>query len=39
MVAIFAGLQLMWAGVRSLTARRATNVAKISGDAGVGHAR
>jgi hypothetical protein len=39
MVAIFAGLQLMWAGARSLTARRATNVAKISGEAGVGHAR
>ena len=39
MVAIFAGLQLVWAGSRSLAARRATNVAKISGQAGVGHAR
>ena len=39
MVAIFAGLQLVWAGSRSLVARRATNVAKITGQAGVGHAR
>lgn len=39
MVAIFAGLQLVWAGSRSLVARRATNVAKIIGQAGVGHAR
>jgi uncharacterized membrane protein YfcA len=39
MVAIFAGLQLVWAGSRSLAARRATNVAKITGQAGVGHAR
>jgi len=38
-VAIFAGLQLVWAGSRSLAARRATNVAKITGQAGVGHAR
>jgi uncharacterized membrane protein YfcA len=39
MVAIFAGLQLVWAGSRSLAARRATSVAKITGQAGVGHAR
>jgi uncharacterized membrane protein YfcA len=39
MVAIFAGLQLVWAGSRSLAARRATNVAKLTGQAGVGHAR
>jgi uncharacterized membrane protein YfcA len=39
MVAIFAGLQLVWAGSRSLAARRATNVAKITGQAGVGRAR
>ena len=39
MVAIFAGLQLVWAGSRSLAARRATNVAKIAGQAGDGHAR
>ena len=39
MVAIFAGLQLVWAGSRSLAAKRATNLAKITGQAGVGHAR
>lgn len=39
MVAIFAGLQLMWAGSRSLAARRETNTAKITGQAGVGPAR
>jgi uncharacterized protein len=39
MVAIFAGLQLVWAGSRSLAARRTTNVAKVTGQAGVGHAR
>jgi uncharacterized protein len=39
MVAIFAGLQLVWAGSRSLAARRVTNVAKVTGQAGVGHAR
>ena len=38
-VAIFAGLQLVWAGSRSLAARRATNVAKIAGQVGGGHAR
>lgn len=39
MVAIFAGLQLVWVGSRSLAARRATDVAKITGQARVGHAR
>jgi hypothetical protein len=39
MVAIFAGLQLVWAGSRSLAARRAMNVAKIAGQVGGGHAR
>ena len=39
MVGIFAGLQLVWAGSRSLAARRATNIAKVTGQAGVGHAR
>ena len=38
-VAIFAGLQLVWAGSRSLAARRATNVAKIAGQVEGGHAR
>lgn len=39
LVAIFAGLQLVWIGSRTLVARRATNTAKITGQAGVGHAR
>ncbi len=39
MVAIFAGLQLVWAGGRTLAVRRAMNTAKISGQAGAGHAR
>jgi uncharacterized protein len=39
MVAIFAGLQLVWTGSRALAARRATNTAKITGLAGGGHAR
>jgi len=39
MVAIFAGLQLVWAGSRTLAARHATNTARINGQAGVGHAR
>src|SRR6266567_4022478 len=38
MVAIFAGLQLVWTASRSLAARHATNVAKIAAQAG-GHAR
>jgi uncharacterized membrane protein YfcA len=37
-VAIFAGLQLVWAGSRSLAARRGTPTAKITGQAEVGHA-
>jgi hypothetical protein len=39
MVAIFAGLQLVWAGSRSLAAKHTTNTAKITGQTGVGHAR
>jgi uncharacterized membrane protein YfcA len=39
MVAIFAGLQLVWTGSRALAARRATNTAKITGRAGAVHAR
>ncbi len=39
MVAIFAGLQLVWAGSRPLAARRATNVANITPQAGADHAR
>jgi len=39
MVAIFAGLQLVWTGSRTLAARRATNTAKITGLAGAVHAR
>jgi uncharacterized membrane protein YfcA len=40
MVAIFAGLQLVWSGSRAFAAaRRATSAAKITAQAGVGHAR
>lgn len=39
MVAIFAGLQLVWAGSRSLAARRGTHTAKITTQAEAGHAR
>ena len=39
MVAIFAGLQLMWTGSRALAERHATNAAKITTPTGVGHAR
>src|SRR6266436_85626 len=39
MVAIFAGLQLVWTGSRALAARRATNAARIAAHEGVGHAR
>jgi uncharacterized membrane protein YfcA len=40
MVAIFAGLQLVWSGGRAFAAaQRATNAAKITAQAGVGHAR
>src|SRR5580700_5194968 len=38
MVAIFAGLQLVWSGSRTLVARRSANTAKIAAVAGVGHA-
>jgi len=39
LVAIFAGLQLVWTGSRSLASRRATNAAKITAQSGVGHTR
>ncbi len=39
MVAIFAGLQLVWTGSRTLAARHATNVAKITARPVTGHAR
>jgi uncharacterized membrane protein YfcA len=40
MVAIFAGLQLVWSGSRAIAAaRRVTNAAKITAQAGAGHAR
>src|SRR5438270_8226630 len=40
MVAIFAGLQLVWSGSRAFAAvRRATNAAKITAQAGASHAR
>src|SRR5216683_1496436 len=40
MVAIFAGLQLVWSGGRAfVAARHATNAAKITAQAGVGHGR
>jgi uncharacterized membrane protein YfcA len=38
MLAIFAGLQLVWSGSRSLAAKRETNTAKITSEAGVVHA-
>lgn len=39
MIAIFAGLQLVWTGTRTLVARRLTDTAKMSRPVGVGHAR
>jgi uncharacterized membrane protein YfcA len=39
MVAIFAGLQLVWTGSRAIVARRATNTAKITAEPGVVHAQ
>jgi len=39
LVAIFAGLQLVWTGSRALAERRATSAARIAAHAGVGHAR
>src|SRR5579859_5844959 len=39
MVAIFAGLQLVWTGTRTLAAKHATNTAKITGSARIDHAR
>jgi uncharacterized membrane protein YfcA len=39
MVAIFAGLQLVWTGSRALVERRAASVARNIARTGVGHAR
>ena len=39
MVAIFAGLQLVWTGSRTLATRRATNTVKMTMLEGAGHAR
>src|SRR5712675_3630207 len=39
MVAIFAGLQLVWSGSRTLVERRAASVARNIARTGVGHAR
>jgi uncharacterized membrane protein YfcA len=39
LLAIFAGLQLVWTGSRTLAARRATNVANIAAQPGAGHGR
>jgi uncharacterized membrane protein YfcA len=39
LVAIFAGLQLVWTGSSRLALRHATNAAKITAQAQVGHAR
>jgi uncharacterized membrane protein YfcA len=39
LLAIFAGLQLVWTGSRTLAARYATSVADIARQAGAGHAR
>jgi len=39
MVAIFAGLQLVWSGTRSLAARRATKTAKVTELVNIGHVR
>jgi uncharacterized membrane protein YfcA len=39
LVAIFAGLQLVWTGSRTLAARHAANTLRIATEAGVGHAR
>jgi uncharacterized membrane protein YfcA len=38
-VAIFAGLQLVWSGGHTLAQRYATNVARATARVGVGHAR
>ena len=39
LVAIFAGLQLVWTGSRTLAARHAANALKIAAEAGAGRAR
>jgi uncharacterized protein len=38
-VAMFAGLQLVWAGTRTLVARRAMNAAKVTAETGIAHVR
>jgi hypothetical protein len=38
-VAIFAGLQLVWTGSRTLAARHAASALKMAAEAGVGRAR
>jgi len=38
-VAMFAGLQLVWAGTRTLAARRAMTAAKVTAQAGITHVR
>jgi uncharacterized membrane protein YfcA len=38
-VAMFAGLQLVWVGSRTLVARRAMNAAKVTAEAGIAHVR
>jgi uncharacterized membrane protein YfcA len=38
-VAIFAGLQLVWSGGRALAVRHPTNTARIAAQTGIGHAR
>ena len=38
LVAIFAGLQLVWSGGHTLALRRATNAVKITAHSGIGHA-
>ena len=39
LVAIFAGLQLVWSGSRTLAARHSTNVVKIGALSGIRHTR
>jgi hypothetical protein len=39
MIAIFAGLQLVWTGTRAFAAKHATNTAKITSHSGVGRTR
>jgi hypothetical protein len=39
LVAIFAGLQLVWTGSRALAGRHTANAAKITAEAGLAHVR